>query len=113
MYGNPPMDDCIFCRIAQHQMPADITYEDELVMAFNDINPKAPIHQLIIPKIHIESLAHLQPQHHDLMAHLTLLIPQLAKKSGLNNGFKIQVHSGKGGGQEVFHLHYHLMGAPK
>ena len=101
---------CLFCKILHQEIPAEIVYEDEHVIAFKDIHPKAPVHLLVIPKTHIASLLDLSQTHLDLMGKLTLALPKIAQKMGLSQGFKIQINTGIGGGQEVFHLHYHLMG---
>ena len=106
------MSDCLFCQIVNGDIPCEKVYEDDRLLAFKDIYPKAPIHVLVIPKQHIESLAALDSSHAELMGYLTCQLPQIAKQAGLNNGFKTQVHTGKAAGQEVFHLHYHLMGQP-
>lgn len=104
------MSDCIFCRIVAGELPCNKVYEDDEFIAFHDISPKAPVHVLVIPKAHIESLAGLNSTHHDLIARLTLLLPKIAEQCGLKNGFRTIVNTGPGGGQEVGHLHYHLLG---
>lgn len=101
---------CIFCKIVAGEIPAKKVYEDELILVFHDLHPKAPVHVLVIPKLHIESLAHLTPLHQDIVAHLTLKLKDIAALLGLHHGFRIAVNTGKDGGQEVFHLHYHLLG---
>lgn len=106
------MSDCLFCRIVANQIPSNRVYEDEQVIAFKDIHPKAPVHLLLIPRKHIVSLAHLQPEDAGLMGHMMLLLPKLAEQAGLKSGFRTQIHTGAGGGQEVFHLHLHLLGQP-
>jgi len=104
------MSDCIFCKIATGTIPASKVYEDEHVVAFHDIQPKAEVHLLVIPREHIPSLAELNPGHDTLMAHMMRLLPKLAQSQGLEQGFRTIINSGKGGGQEVFHLHIHLLG---
>ncbi len=104
------MSDCLFCNIIAGNIPADILYEDDKIMVFKDIYPKADVHLLMIPKVHIETLAHLEQSHHDLIAYMMLKLPQLALEQGLDNGFRTIINTGKGGGQEVFHLHIHLLG---
>ena len=104
------MSDCIFCGIAKGTLDAEKIYEDEQILAFKDLYPKATVHILVIPKMHITSLADLEPTHKDLLAHLTLMLPKIAKQCGLDTGFRTVVNTGKGGGQEVFHLHYHILG---
>ncbi len=110
--------NCLFCKIINKTIPAQIIYEDPDLLAFKDIHPKAPVHILIIPKTHIISLAHLNSEQNSeqnlkLMGLLTLRLQDIAKSQGLNNGFKIMINTGKAGGQEVDHLHYHLLGDPK
>ncbi|MCF8186443.1 MAG: histidine triad nucleotide-binding protein [Sulfuritalea sp.] len=102
-------ENCIFCKIANGVIPSKKIYEDEDVIAFNDINPSARIHFLIVPKIHIESLAHCETQHQTLVGKMLLLAPKLAKEQGLA-GFKTLINTGVDGGQEVFHIHIHVLG---
>jgi len=104
------MSDCLFCKIAAGEIPGDIVYEDDRVIAFKDINPKAEVHLLVIPRDHIASLNELTPEHDALIAHMMRVIPQLAKSQGLDTGFRTIINTGKGGGQIIFHLHMHLMG---
>lgn len=99
----------IFSKIIDREIPADIVYEDDRCIVIKDINPKARIHLLIIPKKHISTLFDLAPEDKDLMGHMMLLLPQLAQAQGLD-GFKTQIHTGESGGQEVFHIHIHLLG---
>jgi len=104
------MTDCLFCKIVAGEIPADIVYEDDKILVFKDINPSATVHLLMIPKIHVESLAQLDQTHHDLIAYMMLKLPELALQQGLSEGFRTIINTGKGGGQEVFHLHIHLLG---
>jgi histidine triad (HIT) family protein len=104
------MSDCIFCKIVDGDIPAQLVYEDEKVVVFPDINPKANIHLLMIPKQHISSLEALTQEHDELIAHMMHLLPKLAKDQGLDDGFRTIINTGAGGGQEVMHLHMHLMG---
>ena len=104
------MSDCIFCKIVEGEIPAQLVYEDDNVVVFPDINPKANVHLLIIPKQHVSSLDALTPEHDELMAHMMRLLPKLAKDQGLEDGFRTIINTGAGGGQEVMHLHMHLMG---
>ncbi|MDK4650900.1 histidine triad nucleotide-binding protein [Kingella kingae] len=106
------MSDCIFCKIADKQIPASVVYEDEQMLCFKDINPAAPVHLLLIPKVHFDSLAHAQVEHETLLGKMILRVPKIAANAGLTNGFKTQINTGKGGGQEVFHLHIHILGTP-
>jgi histidine triad (HIT) family protein len=103
------MSDCIFCNIVNKQIPAKVIYEDEYLIAFNDIFPKAPVHFLVVPKAHIESLLTVDHSHQALLGHLNLTLVKIAKDQGLK-GFKLAVNTGIEGGQEVMHLHYHVMG---
>ncbi len=107
------MSDCIFCKIVAGEIPADVVYEDKNVLVFKDVNPRAKIHLLMIPKQHIVSLAELDESHATLMGQMMTLIPTLAQKQGLEAGFRTIINTGKGGGQEVFHLHIHLLGGGK
>lgn len=104
------MTDCIFCKIIEGSIPCTKVYEDEWVFAFKDIQPKAEVHVLVIPKQHIERLDHLDNSHAELIAHMMLILPQLAKSQGLDTGFRTIINTGPGGGQEVGHLHIHLLG---
>lgn len=104
------MSDCLFCKIAAGEIPADIVFEDEQVVVFRDIYPKADVHLLLIPREHIASLNELEPAHDALIAHMMRLLPKLAREQGLDNGYRTIVNTGPGGGQEVFHLHIHLLG---
>lgn len=113
----PHAPDCIFCKIVAGQIPSRKVYEDELVYAFHDINPWAPVHFLIVPKAHIPSMAQLGPEHAALMGHIMTLAPRLALEQGCNpypaGGFRVVVNTGDEGGQEVPHLHVHVMGGPR
>ena len=102
--------DCIFCKIARGEIPGRKIYEDDEVLAFYDINPVAPVHFILIPKQHIVSLLEVDLRHAVLLGKMLVLAPQLAKQQGLENGFRTVINSGKGGGQEVFHLHVHIIG---
>ncbi len=104
------MSDCIFCQIVAGKLPVDKVYEDEHILAFHDIAPKAPVHVLVIPKQHVASLAEISEADRDWVAHLALTLPKIAEKCGLHQGFRTIVNTGPGGGQEVFHLHYHILG---
>lgn len=104
------MSDCIFCKIIVGDVPAKIAYQDDEMLAFHDIRPSAPVHLLLIPKKHILSLAEVKPEDTELLGKLLAKVPQLAKEHGLEAGFKTQINTGVAGGQEVFHLHLHVMG---
>lgn len=100
----------IFKKIIDREIPAEIIYEDDLCLAFNDVNPQAPIHVLVIPKQEIPSMAHLNQEDHKLVGHLMLIVSQLAKSLGLESGFRTIINTGTEGGQTVDHLHLHLLG---
>lgn len=103
--------DCLFCKIAKNEIPVNKIYEDDLVAAFNDINPVAPIHALIIPKIHITSVLELEEAHSELLGHIFAVINKLAVDLGLSkDGFRIVTNCGENGGQSIPHLHFHLIG---
>lgn len=101
--------DCLFCKIIAGQIPAKIAYEDDQLLAFHDIAPKADTHLLVIPKRHIENLNDLSEGDTELMSHLMLTIPQIARQQQLK-GFRTITNTGVEGGQEVFHMHFHLLG---
>ena len=102
--------DCIFCKIIAGTIPSDQVYSDEFVIVFKDIQPRSPVHLLVVPREHIISLNELEPRHDALMAHIMRLLPILAKQQGLEDGFRTVINTGPAGGQVVFHLHVHLMG---
>lgn len=104
------MSDCIFCKIVAGQIPCNKVYEDEDVLAFHDIHPFARVHFLIIPKTHIASLADCAEADQSILGKMLLLAPRLAKEQGLVDGFKTLINTGRGGGQEVFHIHVHVFG---
>lgn len=101
--------DCIFCKIVSGSISSKKIFEDEDVIAFNDINPSAKVHFLIVPKSHIDSLATCETQDQALLGKMLLLAPKLAKEQGLA-GFKTLINTGVEGGQEVFHIHLHVLG---
>lgn len=109
--------NCIFCKIIAGQIPSRKLYEDEDVFAFHDINPAAPVHFMIVPKKHIASMAHVTEADQALLGKIMLLAPKLAMQQGCNpypaGGFRIMVNTGEEGGQEVHHLHVHVMGGPR
>jgi len=104
------MSDCLFCKIARGEIPCRKVYEDDEVLAFHDINPVAPVHFMLVPKLHLATLADAGEAHAALLGRMMLLVPRLAKEQGLDNGFRTVINTGKGGGQEVFHLHIHVIG---
>lgn len=106
-------NNCLFCRIASGEIPCKKVYEDEDVLAFHDINPRAPVHFLIIPKKHIQSLAHAQEEDTALLGKMLSLTRVLAKQEGCENGFRTIINTGRDGGQEVAHLHIHVLGGKR
>ena len=109
--------NCLFCKIAQGLIPSQKVYEDEEIFAFNDINPSAPIHFLVIPKKHIAMLESVEAIDTSLLGRMVALAPLLAKEQGCrpgkDGGFRVMVNSGADGGQVVYHLHMHVMGGPR
>jgi histidine triad (HIT) family protein len=108
---------CIFCKIVAKQIPSGIVYEDEEFFAFHDIKPWAPVHFLLIPKAHIASLAHVSAEQAPMLGRMMALIPGLALQQGCNpypeGGYRVLTNTGREGGQEVQHLHFHIMGGPR
>jgi histidine triad (HIT) family protein len=100
----------IFSKIISREIPADIVYEDDLALAFRDVNPQAPIHILVIPKKPIPKLADAEPEDHALMGHLLLTVKLIAEQLGLSNGYRVVINNGNDGGQTVDHLHLHILG---
>ena len=109
--------NCIFCKIVEGRIPSRKVYEDDEILAFHDINPWAPVHFLIIPKQHIVSMAHVQPAHAALLGRMMTLVPKLAQDAGCRpypeGGFRLVTNTGADGGQEVAHLHFHVIGGPR
>ena len=102
--------DCLFCKIIKGEIPSDKVYEDEKILAFRDIAPAAPIHILVIPKNHIDSLAQMVKEDEELVGYIYGKINQIAKEQGFfENGYRVIVNCGKDGGQEVMHLHFHIL----
>lgn len=104
------MSDCLFCKIVSGDIPAEIVYDDEQILVFKDINPRAAVHLLAIPKIHLTSLEDVTDEHQMLIGHIMMQLPHLARAQGLPDGFRTIINTGPGGGQEVGHLHIHLLG---
>lgn len=102
--------DTLFSKIIRREIPADIVYEDDMALAFRDINPQAPIHILVIPKKPIPRLADAVPEDHALMGHLLLTVKRIAEQVGLENGYRVVINNGQEAGQTVFHLHLHILG---
>ncbi len=104
------MTDCLFCRIIARQVPGRIVYEDDRVVAFEDIAPKAPIHLLVVPRLHLATLVEAGESHRDLLAHLLLVANALAKERGVaERGFRLVLNVNPDGGQAVYHLHFHFL----
>ncbi|MEQ8536760.1 MAG: histidine triad nucleotide-binding protein [Coleofasciculus sp. D1-CHI-01] len=104
------MSETIFSKIIRREIPADIVYEDDLVLAFKDVAPKAPVHILLIPKKPIPQLAAAESDDHALMGHLLLTAKRVAEQVGLNQGYRVVINNGADGGQTVDHLHLHILG---
>jgi len=114
------MDNCLFCKIAAKQIPSSVVYEDEELLAFKDINPAAPVHLLVIPKKHFSSLSDCSAEDAPLLGRMLALAPRLAEEHGVAvtydadkkpaQGYKTLINSGPDGGQEVYHLHLHVIG---
>ncbi|MBT7307591.1 MAG: histidine triad nucleotide-binding protein [Gammaproteobacteria bacterium] len=101
---------CLFCKMVAGEVPADVVYEDDEILVFRDLYPKADVHLLMIPKQHTDSLATLTSNEDELVARMMRKLPQIAQDQGLEQGFRTIINTGPGGGQVVFHLHIHLLG---
>ena len=104
------MSDCIFCKIAKGEIPSNKVYEDDQVLCFKDLDPQAPVHVLMIPKKHLDSLSAATEEDAALLAHMLLKIKDVAKELELDNGYRVVINTGEDGGQSVKHLHMHLLG---
>ena len=104
------MSDCIFCKIARKEIPANIAFEDDEIMCFHDLNPQAPVHVLVIPKKHIASFDDVQTEDAGLLGHIGVKVKEIAKSLGLENGYRVVINCGKDGMQTVEHLHFHILG---
>ena len=108
------MENCIFCKIINGEIPSNKVYEDDEILAFKDINPVAPVHILVIPKKHINSLNEIKEEDEKLIGKIFTTIKQIAKEQGIaENGYRIVNNCGEDGGQEVKHLHFHILGGKK
>ena len=109
--------NCLFCKIVAKQIPSKTVFDDDEFYAFHDIHPWAPVHFLVVPKQHITSMAHIGPEQAGMMGRMMALIPKLAMQEGCNpypdGGFRVLANTGAEGGQEVPHLHFHVMGGPR
>jgi len=112
-----PAESCIFCKIAAGSVPSRKIYEDDEFFAFHDLHPAAPVHFLVVPKVHIPSMAQVGPEQAPLLGRMLALVPALALEQGCNpypqGGFRAVINTGTEGGQEVHHLHLHVMGGPR
>ena len=102
--------DCLFCKIAGGEIPSKKAYEDEKVFAFYDIDPQAPVHILVIPKEHIQSVSQITPENQEIVGHIFTVIAKLARELNLEDGYRVVSNVGQQGGQSVPHLHFHLLG---
>jgi histidine triad (HIT) family protein len=102
--------DTIFGKIIRKEIPADIVYEDDLVLAFRDVQPQAPVHILVIPKKPIPKLADVETEDNALLGHLLLTVKQIAEQVGLDKGYRVVINTGTDAGQTVYHLHLHILG---
>lgn len=107
------MAECLFCKIANREVESSIVYEDESMVAINDINPQAPVHILIIPKKHIPTLLGVKDEDKDLMFSIQKVIVNIAQEKNLVEGFRVVINCGPNAGQAVYHLHFHLLGGRK
>lgn len=107
------MAECIFCMIANKEIPSNIVYEDDKIVCFHDLEPQAPVHVLIIPKKHIPSMDDVNEEDHALLGHIMLKVKDIAKELGLENGYRLVNNCGEDGFQTVKHLHFHLLGKRK
>lgn len=104
------MEGCIFCKLANGEIPTDMVYQDDLCACFRDADPQAPVHMLLVPKVHIGSLNELGESNSELIAHMMLKIKEIASAEGLDNGYRVVINTGEDGGQTVPHLHLHILG---
>lgn len=103
-------EDCIFCKIADGRIPSTLVHEDETCVAFNDLNPQAPTHILVIPRKHVDSLAKVEPDHAVTLGHMLVTAAEIAKGKGFaDDGYRVVINTNSDGGQTVFHLHMHLL----
>ena len=105
--------ECIFCKIVAGEIPADIVFETDKIVAFRDINPQAPNHILVVPRKHIDSVEKLENDDLDLMGELVLSSKKIANKLGIGNGYRLVINNGSDGGQEIDHIHLHLLAGRK
>ena len=103
------MSDCVFCKIIAGEIPSAKVYEDEVCVAFKDLEPKAPVHLLVIPKVHIQSVDAVTPENSGLVAHIFETIPKIMKDQGITSGYRVITNIGPDAGQTVPHLHFHVL----
>lgn len=108
------MSDCIFCKIAAGEIPAELVFQDDVCVAFKDINPAAPVHAIIIPRVHIPTLNDLTPEQESIVGHVLAVAPVIAGELGVaSSGYRVVANCNADGGQVVFHVHFHLLGGRK
>lgn len=107
------MGDCLFCKIAQKEIPSKIVYEDDKIIAFNDVDPQAPVHILVIPKKHLESLDDIDEKDIELLGYIMYKIHDIAKDAGIKNGYRVISNNGEDAFQTVKHMHFHILGKRK
>ena len=107
------MSNCLFCKIIEGSIPSTKVYEDELVYAFRDINPQAPTHVLVVPKMHIDDCNGITAENSAVVAHIFAVIPQIAQAENLTGGYRVVSNCGADAGQTVHHLHFHILGGKK
>ena len=105
--------DCIFCKIVEGAIPSSKVYEDEKILAFKDVNPQAPVHILVVPKTHIQSVDEINADNSNIVSAIFEKIPQIAKDAGLTTGYRVITNCGPDACQSVKHLHFHILGGAK
>ena len=106
-------ESCVFCKIVRGEIPSRKIYEDAEIFAFHDIHPLAPVHFMIIPREHIDSLADCELSHREVLGKILAMAPRLAREQGSTDGFRVIINTGRVGRQEVYHLHVHIVGGPE
>ncbi len=106
-------ENCLFCKIIAGEIPSEKIYEDRLCYAFRDINPQAPTHILVVPKAHIKSVAEISSKNEALVGHIFTVVAKIARREGLENGYRVVTNCGPDAGQTVPHLHFHILGGAK
>jgi histidine triad (HIT) family protein len=107
------MEDCIFCKLANGEIPTDMVYEDDRIAVFRDASPQAPVHVLMLPKVHIASLNELSDDDEPLIGYMMMKVKDIAAQEGLDNGYRVVINTGEDGQQTVKHLHLHILGKRK